>query len=166
MLIKRTVIITFAFLYGLLSLLLFTDNLLLQLIETQKAYYLEKTENFENITFTLQNWNSLKNKEEFRIGNNYYDVKKIKLNGNKVIVVVINDEYENVIKYISKNIFPKDKKHNTPKNEHFHPLWISDYEWESIIPYSLISRAVFFYRSGYIKLHSKNLYRPPCMTWI
>lgn len=164
--LKRTVIITFAFVYGLLSLLLFTDNLLLQLIQTQKAYYLEKTENFEQLTFTFQNWNRLKNKEEFRIGNNYYDVKQIKISRNKVIAIVINDEYENMLEYISKNIFPKDKNDKTSKNETYYPLWISYYCWDSIVSYSVTSRTVFFYRSGHFKLLSKKLYRPPCMTWI
>jgi len=162
--LKKTLILTFAILYGLFSLLLFSDSLIIRLIETQKAYYLQRNENFKEITFTLQEWKKLENKKEFKIGNNYYDVKKIKVRNNKITTVVIMDEYENALKYISKNIFPKNIKHKTSKNKQIFPICILDSGWKPFFLFNKVATVNFFHSTTYFKLHSQTIYRPPCMS--
>lgn len=158
---KKIIIITFAILYGLLSFLLFSDTFFIHLIEVQKAYYLKKSDKFENITFSLQYWQKLENKKEFKLHGHYYDVKRIKIDKDKITATVIRDDYENLLKYVSKNILPENTKQKGVKNKRFFPACIFSTASITIMLQKKESTFHFFYNSTYSELLLRRLYRPP-----
>lgn len=117
MTLKKTIILSIAILYGLLSFLLLSETFIMHLLEAKRDFHIQQSQNLKEITFLKENWNKIPNKKEFKLGNSYYDVKKIETEAKKVRVTVIKDEYENVIKYISKNISPKNKKSKALKSK-------------------------------------------------
>lgn len=159
---KKIITVTFAILYGLLTFLLFSDTLIVRIIETQKAYYLSETKNFEEITFRTNEWQQLNDKKEFKLHGHYYDVKSIKTDKHIVTATVIKDEFENLLHYLSKNIFPKNKKQKTLKHKRILPVCILHTDSDSILNIRKKNKNNFPHNSMHSKLLSQNIYRPPC----
>nr|WP_294936338.1 hypothetical protein [uncultured Flavobacterium sp.] len=155
---------TVAILYGLLSFLLFSETLIVQLIEAQKEYYLNESKNFEQFDFSIKDWESLQDKKEFQRDGHYYDVKKISIDKNKVTVTVLKDEFENLLNYIAKNIFPKNKKSKTSKIklklEIYLPKITSSTSKNQLTPIE----HNYYYSSKVLIPHASCVFRPPCMS--
>lgn len=158
---KKTIILTLAILYGLLSFLLFSDSFFIQLIKIQQHYYLKESKKFEKMSFSLQHWQNLENKKEFKLQGHYYDVKKIKIDRDKVTATVIRDEYENILKYVSKNIFPKNKEEKTSKNKRPLLIGVISTVNSPTFHFKKESSNCFFYINTYFKLLHRKIYRPP-----
>lgn len=158
---KKTIIITLAILYGLLSFLLFSDSFFIHLIKIQQHYYLKESKRFENMTFSLQHWQKLENKKEFKLHGHYYDVKKIKIGRDKIIVTVIRDDYENILKYVSKNIFPKNKEQKASKNKRPILYCVIATINNPTFHFKKENTPCFFYNNTYFKLLHRKIYRPP-----
>jgi hypothetical protein len=160
---KKILIVMIAVLYGLLSLLLFSETLIVQLIEAEKAYYLKESKNFKQITFTQQDWESLEDKQEFKLKGHFYDVKKIAVSKNKITVTVLKDDYENLIKFISKNISPKNKKSKALKGKRNFEVCSLQ-----IIPtvFPLIKKNIkqrYYYYITHSNPYTTTIFHPPCM---
>jgi len=158
---KKTIILTFAILYGLLSFLLFSDTFFIKLIEIQKEYHLRESENFETMIFSIENWEKLDDKKEFKRNGQYYDVKKIKVGDKKVTATVIKDEYENFLKYVSKNIFPKNKKQKNSKQKRILQASILYSATHSIQNFKANIKHNYPNNIMCSKLLPQNIYRPP-----
>lgn len=164
---RKIILLALSILYGFLSLFLFSESLIVQLIEIEKEYYINESRNFEQLTFTKEQWLQYEGQSEFQIQGKYYDVKGVRTTDEKVTVTVVMDEYENLLKYIAKNIGPKGKKGKNSKNSKNSKLKLL---FDVCLDKTPISSGVcqlkvkehkFFYVLPSFKLEQHSIFRPP-----
>lgn len=160
---RKIAILSVAIIYGLLSFLLFSETLITQLIELRKAYYVSESQNFEHFEFNMSTWKKLQDKKEFIYKGDYYDIKKTSITGNSVSVTVIKDEYENILKYIYKNISPKHKKQKGFKVKRIPEVYISKLTIDIPIKPDENPKHNYFYLSRVMYPHATSIFRPPCL---
>lgn len=160
---RKTIILSIAILYGLLSFLLLSETFIMHLLEVKRDFHIKQSQNLKEITFLKEEWNKLANKKEFKLAGAYYDVKKIKSGSKKVQVLVVKDEYENAIKYISKNISPKNKKSKALKNKNTYDVCLHP---------PFLKQPLFVYQNvqnnfppvkDFKSTAPKKGFRPPCI---
>lgn len=162
--VKKIIIVTVAILYGLLSFLLFSETLLIQLIEAKKEYYLSESQNFYQFNFSKQGWERMEDKKEFIHKGDYYDVKKVCILKDNVKVTVLKDDYENLLKFVAKNISPKNKKHKASKLKRVFEVYIpkTAVATPKEIPANIEHN--YYYISSDITSHLPGIFRPPCIS--
>lgn len=165
MVLKKSITTCVAILYGLLSLLLFSETFILQLLEAKKEYCLNLSQNVKEINFSKKNWEKIDNKTEFKFKNHYYDVKKITTNQNKVTVIVVQDDYENLIQYLTKHIYPKNKKSKPLKNKKNFYLCCSKTQFEKNATAIKKIQNNYPLPQLYSKQPVKKIFHPPCSMY-
>ncbi len=160
---RKTIILAIAILYGLLSFLLLSETFIMRILEAKRDFHIQQSQNLKEITFLKENWDKIPNKKEFKLGNSYYDVKKIATGAKKVRVTVIKDEYENVIKYISKNISPKNKKSKALKNKNTYDICLHTPHFKQTLIVCQNIQNNFPPITEFKSTHLQKGFRPPCV---
>lgn len=160
---KKTIILAIAILYGLLSFLLLSETFIMRILEAKRDFHIKQSQNLKEITFLKENWDKIPNKKEFKLGSTYYDVEKIMIDKKKVHVTVIKDEYENVIKYISKNISPKNKKSKDLKNKNTYDICLHTPHFKQILIVYQNIRNNFPPETEFKSTPLQKGFRPPCV---
>ena len=88
------------------------DVFLNEFMNTRRAFLVENASsvNSKNLVFTKSYWASIENQNEFMIDQKYYDVISHKTIGNKVMVKVVRDDFEIVLKKTVENLAKKNGK--------------------------------------------------------
>ncbi len=88
------------------------DVFLNEFMNTRRTFLVENASsaNSQNLVFTKSYWASIENQNEFMIDHKYYDLISHKTIGNKVMVKVVRDDFEIVLKKTVENLAKKNGK--------------------------------------------------------
>lgn len=104
----------------LLTLLSFTicfqnwSHIATELINIRQRFLIEKKSATHFFTFSVEEWQKIKHQKEFQYHSEFYDIKNWKENNNSILVEVIKDKHENILKFIDYSLkkIQKEKTKN------------------------------------------------------
>lgn len=112
---KKIVIFLILTLLGFNIMMQFSEHLVSELLLIRNRYYIENNQEIVLIELPLSEWLSQENKKEIIINNTYFDIKKVVVTNNEVVLYSIEDSFENILHFLQKSLAKKDKK-ETEKN--------------------------------------------------
>lgn len=95
---NKIVLILFSTFFAIVTPLLQTESFIENLNNLRRTYLQCKKQNTNTITVSIDYWNALSDKKELQLKNSYYDIQKVVQNNDKIILTVVKDDFENVIK--------------------------------------------------------------------
>jgi hypothetical protein len=102
--------------YTVFLVIFSTETILTEFMNARRELLIKSDSNSETFFVTKSFWNTLKDKKEFVIQNEYYDLKSYQIIDNKVLIHVVHDTFELTLKKTIENLTKKAAKNKKRSN--------------------------------------------------